>query len=344
VLLLDFESTKSIYEILDLPQDVDVKKLRKAWQKHEGRFRPKAERGDKAAERKVEELLSLKEKFWNPEQKLEYDESLQSQGGGLKLGEPTPDHFLSSQALLRAIRRRFEVHQLGFESTRSIYEVLDLPPDIPLKKLRKAWQKLEGQYRPKAERGDKAAEQMVIELLVLKEKFWHPEQRREYDESLRSQQEDLDLYGLLGLETPTSIQRPPTPPPHLSSEAGAEPLGFVPPPPVPKLTGIEDLEPGELRPIEADFPWTLSFSAEAMTRITAAVQRRDDIYTILGIHPGSSQDELCDAWTQVEGQFARADPDDFPLAGAVVYHLHRTRERIWTPEDRAEYDREVLRR
>jgi DnaJ-class molecular chaperone len=104
---IDLNKTKSIYDILDVPRTIEQLKLRKAYQKYDGKFRKKANLGDKAAEKKCTELSKLKNEIWNKKNREKYDKELKD-GGGLSMSDPVPDFYSNNSALVREFGRYFD--------------------------------------------------------------------------------------------------------------------------------------------------------------------------------------------------------------------------------------------
>ena len=101
---IDFEQTKSVYEILGVPRTVPLKQLQNAYREYTRPLQKAIDKeGDRVAEQKLKELSSLKDKIWKAEARAQYDASL-GEAPSFEFHDPVPAHFGSRTALIRAFR------------------------------------------------------------------------------------------------------------------------------------------------------------------------------------------------------------------------------------------------
>jgi tetratricopeptide (TPR) repeat protein len=100
---------------------------------------------------------------------------------------PLQIHDLSSEIITVLLNdldkiRKWDLNSVIYNAKeKTIYEILNVPPTIELRELRKAYHKYEGEFRKKANIGDKEAEKRCLELSKLKNKIWSSRNRENYD-------------------------------------------------------------------------------------------------------------------------------------------------------------------
>lgn len=123
---VDLQKTKTIYELLGVPRDIDKKGLKKAFKKYQNPIHQAAERSNKDAQRQDAELNKLKNITEREELRKEYDEK-NRECGSFSLGEVVPEWFTDSGALIRQLRRNLERSdsaEIGASETSISAEVL----------------------------------------------------------------------------------------------------------------------------------------------------------------------------------------------------------------------------
>lgn len=101
---IDFEQAKSVYEILGVPRTVPLKQLQNAFRDYTRPLQKAVNlEGDRAAEQKLKDLSSLKDKIWKAEARAQYDASL-GDAPSFEFHDPVPAHFSGRTALIRAFR------------------------------------------------------------------------------------------------------------------------------------------------------------------------------------------------------------------------------------------------